>query len=334
MRVGARDSRRYSVAAICRTAIVAASCLVACLPALAADPYPAKPIRLLVGFAPGGGNDILARYVAQRLQESLKQNVVVENRPGASGALAVEALKQAAPDGYTLMVAPSSTMTVNPVLIRNLPYDPRRDVAPISLLGRFPLVLVVGPAIPANSVSEVVALARAKPGQLAYSSASTSYQLATEMFSQAAGINLLHVPYKGSAPAIQAVAANEVSLALLDTATAIPLVKGGRLRALAVTTDKPTRTMPDLPTIASQGLPGFDASVWSGLFAPVGTDPAVIERLQAEVNRLIALPDVQERLVALGIEPASSTAVALRELIAREIDQYAAIAKKAGIQPE
>lgn len=334
MHLGPSEVFRNIIAAIRRTAWVAVASFVVCLPAFAADPYPAKPIRLLVGFAPGGGNDILARYVAQRLGESLKQTVVVENRPGASGTLAVEAVKQAAPDGYTLLVAPSSSMTVNPVLMRNLPYDPRRDLAPVSLLGRFPLVLVVSPALPVNSVSELVTFARAHPNGLAYSSASTSYQLATEMLGQAAGIGLLHIPYKGSAPAIQAVAANEVALALADTATVIPLVKSGRLRALAVTTGMPTRTMPQLPTIASQGVPGFDASVWSGLFAPAGTDPAVIERLQAEVSRLIALPDVQERLVALGIEPASSSAVELREIIAREIDQYARIAQRAGIQAQ
>lgn len=334
MQVGPFERRRSTLSLIGRTAAVAIAALASCLPAHAADPYPAKPIRLLVGFAPGGGNDILARYIAQRLSESLKQNVVVENRPGASGTIAVEAVKQAAPDGYTLLVAPSSSMTVNPVLMRNLPYDPRRDLAPVSLLGRFPLVLVVSPALPVNTVGELVTYARSRPEKLAYSSASTSYQLATENLGQALGVGLLHVPYKGSAPAIQAVAANEVALSVADTATVIPLVKGGRLRALGVTTAQPTRTMPQVPTVASQGVPGFDASVWSGLFAPAGTDPAVIERLQAEVNRLMALPDVQERLVALGIEPASSTSAELRELIAREIDQYAAIAKRAGIQPE
>lgn len=327
------DRRPSILVTLAKAALLGVACLGMAAPVAAAD-YPTKPIRILVGFAPGGGNDILARYIAQRLQDNLKQGVVVENRPGASGALAVEALKQAPADGYTLMVAPSSTMTVNPVLIRNLPYDPRRDVAPISLLGRFPLVLVVNPAVPANSVRELIALGRAQPGKLAYSAASTSYQLATEMFSQAADIQLLHVPYKGSAPAIQAVVANEVALSMVDVASVLPMVKAGRLRALAVTTNKPSRSMPGTPTIDAQGVPGFNASVWSGLFAPAGTDPAIVERLQAEVNRVVALPDVQERLVELGIDSASSTPAELRALIAREIDEYRAIAQRAGIKPE
>ncbi len=334
MRTKLAAARRCTIATFRRAAFVAMAALAVCLPAHAADPYPSKPIRILVGFAPGGGNDILARYVAQRLQDNLKQGVVVENRPGASGALAVEALKQAPADGYTLLVAPSSTMTVNPVLIRNLPYDPRRDVAPVSLLGRFPLVLVVNPTIPANSVRELVALAKAQPGKLAYSAASTSYQLATEMFSQAADIQLLHVPYKGSAPAVQAVVANEVALSMVDVASVLPMVKAGRLRALAVSTNKPTRSMPGLPTIESQGIAGFNTSIWSGLFAPAGTDPAIVERLQAEVARVIALPDVQEKLVELGIDAASSSPAELRALIAREIDEYRAIAQRAGIKPE
>ncbi len=228
--------------------------------------FPERPIRLLVGFAPGGGNDILARYIAQRLQESLKQTVIVENRPGASGLLAVEAVRKATADGYTLLVAPSSSMTVNPVLIRNLPYDPRRDLAPVTLLGRFPLVLVVPASSPVTTVRGLIESARAKPGALAFASASTSYRLATEMFAQSAGVSLLHVPYKGSAPAIQAVVANEVPLALADVATVMPFVKAGRLGALGVSTWGPTRTMPDVPPIATEGVPGFDASVWSGLF--------------------------------------------------------------------
>ncbi len=296
--------------------------------------FPERPIRLLVGFAPGGGNDILARYVAQRLQESLKQTVIVENRPGASGLLAVEAVRKASADGYTLLVAPSSSMTVNPVLIRNLPYDPRRDLAPVTLLGRFPLVIVVPASSPVTTVRGLIESAAARPGALAFASASTSYRLATEMFAQAAGVSLLHVPYKGSAPAIQAVVANEVPLALADVATVMPFVKAGRLRALGVSTLGPTRTMPDVPPIATQGVPGFDASVWSGLFAPVATDPAIIRLLQTELNRLAALPDVQERLVSLGIEPASSTAEELRSLIAREIADYTRFAERAGIQPE
>ena len=225
MRWSLLDSRGGTVAAIRRTAIAIVASFAACMPALAADPYPSKPIRILVGFAPGGGNDILARYVAQRLQDNLKQGVVVENRPGASGALAVEALKQAPADGYTLLVAPSSTMTVNPVLIRNLPYDPRRDVAPISLLGRFPLVLVVNPTIPANSVLELVALAKAQPGKLTFSSAGTGNgsHLALELFRYAAGgLDMVHVPYKGGAPAIQALAAGEVQMTAVSVNTSLP----------------------------------------------------------------------------------------------------------------
>jgi tripartite-type tricarboxylate transporter receptor subunit TctC len=298
----------------------------------AAENYPSRPIRLLVGFAPGGGNDTLARFIAQRLQESLKQTVLVENRPGASGVLAVEAVRQAPADGYTLLVAPSSSMTVNPVVMRNLTYDPKRDLAAVSLLGRFPLALVVHPSVPARTVRELISSARERPGQLAYAAASTSYQLATEMLSQAAGVSLLHVPYKGSAPAIQAVVSNEVPMALADVATVVPFVRSGHLRVLGVSTAAPTRTMPDVPPIATQGIPGFDIAVWAGLFAPAKTERAVIERLQAEVSRISRLPDVQERLVALGIEPASSTADELSALIVEEIDTYTRIARLAGVE--
>jgi tripartite-type tricarboxylate transporter receptor subunit TctC len=225
-------------------------------------------------------------------------------------------------------------MTVNPVLMRNLPYDPRRDLAPIGLLGRFPLVLVVPESASARSVAELIAEARARPGQLAYAAASTSYQIASEMFAQAAGITLLHVPYKGSAPAIQAVAAGEVALAIADVASVNPLVKSGRLRALGVSTAAPTRTMPGVPTIAAEAVPGYEASVWAGLFAPAKTDGAAIERLQSELGRLQAQPDYEEKLVSLGIEPASSTGDALGALIASEIERYTAIAKRAGIQPQ
>ncbi|MGE0802856.1 MAG: Bug family tripartite tricarboxylate transporter substrate binding protein [Lautropia sp.] len=303
-------------------------------PANAADAYPARAVRLLVGFAPGGGNDILARQVALRLTDRLGQSVLVENRPGASGVLAVEAVRQAGADGHTLLVAPSSSMTVNPVLMRNLSYDPRRDLASIGLLGRFPLVLVVHPSNPARSVRELIDQARAEPGRIAYAAASTSYQLATEMFAQAAGIQLLHVPYKGSAPAIQAVAANEVPMAIADVATVNSLVKAGRLRALGVTTAAPTRTMPGVPTLAAEGVPGYDASVWAGLFGPASIDRAAVARLQAELAAIAAQPDTQQKLVELGIEPATSTAEELRALIVREIDAYTEIARRANIQPQ
>lgn len=318
-------------------ALVSVSLLAALLtsgPAAAAPTYPKTRVRLVVGFAPGGGNDILARILAQKLQGLMHASFFVDNRPGASGVIAIEVVRQAPPDGYTLLIGPSSGMTMNPILLKNLPYDPRRDFAPISLLGRFPLILSVNPSFPVNSVTDLISLAKSKPGQINYSSAASSFQLATELFAQQAGISLSNVPYKGSGPAVQAVVANEVPMTFGDSAAVIPLITSGRLKALGVSTLTPVAALPGIKPIAQQGVPGFDISLWSALFAPKGTNPEIIDALHKAILEVMAMPDVRAKMETLGIEPVTSTPEQLQAQIVREIDQFTQVAARANIKAQ
>lgn len=302
--------------------------------AFSQESYPSGTVRLVVGFAPGGGNDILARILAEKLQESFGKPFIVENRPGASGVIAVDTVKRAAPDGLTLLVGPSSAMTVNPVILKNVSYDPVKDFAPIAMVGVFPLIVAANPSLPANSLSELIALAKAEPGKINYSSAATSFQIVTEYFAQRAGIRLQNVPYKGSAPAVLGVVAGEVALTFGDIAAVLPQVQGGKLKALAVSTDKRVPALPDVPTIAESGVPGFNIALWSALFAPAGTPSDVVRKLEAEVIRIVALPDVQARMKGLGVEPAGTPGAALPKQIADEIAMFREVARTSGIQPE
>jgi tripartite-type tricarboxylate transporter receptor subunit TctC len=303
-------------------------------PAVAQDSYPSGTVRLTVGFAPGGGNDILARLLAEKMQETFGKSFIVENRPGASGVIAVDAVKRSAPDGLTLLVGPSSAMTVNPVLLKNVSYDPVKDFAPVAMIGVFPLIVAVNPSVPANSIQELIALAKADPGKINYSSAASSFRIVTEHFAQQAGIKLQHVPYKGSAPAVLGVVANEVSLTFGDISAVLPQVQAGKLKALAVTTAKRVPGLPDVPTIAESGVPGFDMALWSALFAPAGTPPDVVKKLEAEVVRIVGLPDVQSRMKTLGVEPAGTPGAALTGRIESEIAIFRKVADSAGIVPE
>ena len=302
--------------------------------AIAQESYPSSTVRLIVGFAPGGGNDILARILAEKLQEAFGKPFIVENRPGASGVIAVDAVKRAAPDGLTLLVGPSSAMTVNPVILKSISYDPVQDFAPIATVGYFPLIVAAKPSVPAKSLAELIALAKAEPGKINYSSAATSFQIVTEYFAQRAGIKIQNVPYKGSAPAVLGVVAGEVSLTFGDIAAVLPQVQGGKLRALAVSTEKRVPSLPDVPTIAEAGVPGFNIALWSALFAPAGTPPDIVKKLEAEVVRIVALPDVQTRMKGLGVEPAGTPGLGLPKQIADEIAMFRKVAESSGIQPE
>lgn len=302
--------------------------------ASAQDSFPSGPVRLIVGFAPGGGNDILARMLAEKMQETFGKPFVVENRPGASGVIAVDAVKRAAPDGLTLLVGPSSAMTVNPVILRNISYDPIKDFVPIAMVGVFPLIVAVNPSMPAKNLAELIALAKAEPGKINYSSAATSFQIVTEYFAQRAGIRIQNVPYKGSAPAVLGVVAGEVALTFGDIAAVSPQVQGGKLRALAVSTAKRVPSLPEVPTIAESGVPGFDIALWSALFAPAGTPPEIVKKLEAEVIRIVALPDVQARMKGLGIEPAGTPGAGLPKQIADEIAMFRKVAEVSGIRPQ
>jgi tripartite-type tricarboxylate transporter receptor subunit TctC len=284
--------------------------------------YPSGTVKMVVGFAAGGGNDVLARILAERFQEIFKQPFIVDNRPGASGIIAIELVKNAAPDGLTLLVGPSSGMTVNPVLFKSVPYDPIKDFVPIGAAGFFPLIIAINPALPVNSVAELIAYAKQRPGEINYASAASSFQLATEMFAQMAGISLTHIPYKGSAPAITAVLANEVSLTFGDMSIVLPHVKVGKLRALAISTAARSPNLPEIPTVAESGLPGYDMVLWSGLFAPAGTPKDIVDKLSAQLALVVHEPKVKERLAVLGIEPSGLDPVQLTALMKKELERF------------
>ena len=298
-----------------------------------AQGYPSKPIHIVVGFPPGGGNDIIARLVGARMQESWGQPVVIDNKPGANSIIASEFVAKSAADGYTLLVNATGGMSVNPVLYTKLPYDPLRDFVPISMVGSFPLVLVVNPAVPVHSVSELIAYARANPGKLNYSAGSTAFQVASEMFKQMTGTDIKHIPYKGSVQSISAVMAGDVQVTIVDSPPLVPQLKSGRVRALAVTTAKRAAAMPDLPTIA-ESVPGYEMALWIGVFAPAGTPGEIASKLNAEVVRIVNLPDIREKLDGMGVEPLGNTSEQVTEWIRREIAKFGPVVKAANIKAD
>ncbi len=315
---------------VARILAVASFCAVA---GASAQGYPSKPIHVVVGFPPGGGNDIIARLVGAKMQESWGQPVVIENKPGANSIIATEFVAKSAPDGYTLLVNATGGMSVNPVLYEKLPYDSLKDFVPISMVGSFPLVLAVNPSLPAKSVPELIAYLKSNPGKLNYSAGSTSFEVATEMFKQMTGTDVRHIPYKGSAASITAVIAGDVQMTIVDTPPLVPQLKSGRIRALAVTSAKRSAAMPDLPAVA-ESVPGYEMVLWIGVFAPAGTPHEIADRLTAEVARIVHLADVSERLAGLGVEPLGNSSEETAEWIRREIARYRPVVKAAGIKAE
>src|SRR6266849_3927948 len=299
-----------------------------------AQTYPAKSIRIVVGFPPGGGNDIIARLVGAKMQEAWGQPVLIDNKPGANSIIAAEYVAKSAPDGYTLLVNATCGMSVNPVLYAKLPYDSLRDFVPISMVGSFPLVLVVHPSVPANSVQELVAYARANPGKLNYSSGSTAFQVASEMFKQMTGTDVRHIPYKCSAASITAVIAGDVQMTIVDTPPLVSQISAGKVKALAVTSAKRASAMSKLPTIAESGVPGYEMVLWIGVFAPAGTPRDIASKLNAEVVRVVGLSDIRERLSGMGVEPLGNTSEQMAEWIRREIAKFGPVVKAANIQAD
>jgi tripartite-type tricarboxylate transporter receptor subunit TctC len=300
----------------------------------AAQSFPSKPIRLIVPFPAGGSVDAVGRSVAQRLAEYLKQPVVVDNRAGAGGNVGADAVAKAAPDGYTLLIT-TPGLAIARSIYRKLPFDPASDFAPISQLTSTYLILVVHQNVPANSVAELIALAKAQPGKLNYGSSGSgaTIHLATELFKISTGTNIVHVPYKGEAPAYTALLGNEVQLTVGPVSGLLPHIKAGRLRALGVSSSTRAPAMPEVPTIAEAGVPGYEFSSWFGLFAPAGTPREVIARLQQEAARAMAQPEVRERLPAMGNEAVGSTSEQFTAKFQAEIAKYAAVVKAAGIPP-
>jgi len=299
-----------------------------------AQGYPAKTIRVVVGFPPGGGNDLIARLVGAKLQEAWGQPVVIENKPGASSIIAAEYVAKAAPDGYTLLVNATGGMSVNPAIYAKLPYDSLTDFAPITIIGTFPLVLVVHPSVPATSVRELVAHLKANPGKLNYSSAASAFQVAAEMFKQMTGTDVRNIPYKGSAASIQAVIAGEVQMAFVDTPPLLPQMRAGKLRGLAVTSTKRDPSVPELPTLAESGVPGYEMMLWIGMFAPAATPRDITAKLNAEVVRIVQSPEVRERLAGMGVDPLGNTPQEMHDWIRSEITKFIPVAKAGNIKAE
>ena len=294
--------------------------------------FPAKTARIVVPFPPGGPLDATGRLLAQQLSERWGQSIVVENKPGAGGNIGADYVAKSAPDGYTIVMGALSTHAVNPSLYAKMPYDAQKDFAPITLVAITPNVLVVNPALPVDSVRALIAYAKARPGQLSFGSGSigSAGHLAGELFKIDAGVDIVHVPYKGAAPAMQALLAGDTQLMFDNLANAMAQVKAGKLRALAVTTAERSKLAPELPTMAESGLQGFDISTWFGLFAPAGTPPDVVAKWNADVTRILTAPDMRDRLLAQGAEPAPDSPADFARFIAAEAAKYARIVRTSG----
>ena len=302
--------------------------------AFAADPYPTRPIRMVVGFAPGGGTDLTARPVAQKLSELMGQPVIVENRPGAGGNIATEQVARAAPDGYTLLMGTIASLAISPGLYGNLRFDPETDFAPIIQVVDATNVLALHPSVPANSVEELIALARKGSLSAGSSGVAATGHLSIELFNLMAGVKLVHVPYKGGAPAMGDLVGGQVHLIFATAASAIPHIKSGRIKGIAVTTAKRSALLPELPTISEAGLPGFDANNWYGLVAPAKTPRAIIDRLNAEVTKVLDIPEVKTTLFNQGLDPAPGTPEQFGAYIRSERIKWAKVIKESGAKAE
>jgi tripartite-type tricarboxylate transporter receptor subunit TctC len=299
-----------------------------------AQDYPTKPIRIIVGYTTGGGNDLIARLLAPKLSESVGQPVIIENRPGAQSIIAAELVAKAPPDGYTLLMGPTGPMAMNPATYSKLPYSPTRDFAPVSMIGQFPLFLCVSASLPVRSVKELVEYAKARPNDVNYASSAAAFQLATELFKQRTGTNFANIPYTGSGDSAAAVVSGQVTMTIADPPPITGHLKGGSLRALAVTAPQRHPAYPDVPTMAEAGVPDVDVSLWMGLFVPVGTPAPIVKRLNEEVARAVRLPDVRERLIALGVDPVGGTPEELARVLARDLEKWTAVAKAANIKSD
>ena len=298
-----------------------------------AQDYPTRPIHLIVPFAAGGGADAVARVVAQRISGPLGQQVVVENRGGAAAIVGTEFVAKAKPDGYTLLLGQSGPISINPGVYKTLPYDAVRSFAPITLTTSYPYILVVSSKLPVKSLHDLVGLARTKQGALAYGSAGNggANHLVTEMFASMAGIQMVHVPYRGTAPAVMDVIGEQVTLVFSDPVSALPNVKAGTLRALAVTSKTRSAVAPDVPTIAENGFPGFDAIGWHGILAPAGTPAPIIKKLHTEIVKALQAPETRALLVAQALEPVGNTPEEFAAFIKEDIAKWADVAKRAGV---
>jgi tripartite-type tricarboxylate transporter receptor subunit TctC len=319
-----------------RTARLIAAFLFALSGAAAAQDYPSRPITLLVPYAAGGGNDVMARIVAEKMSKSLGQQIVIENKGGAGGSIATRQVAKSAADGYTLGLGGTGTLAINPTLYPNVGYDPRRDFAPVGLIATSALVVLVHPSVEAKSIAELIALAKREPGKLNYASAGSGsgIHLGTELLAHMGGIKLTHIPYKGSSPALTDLLGGHVAVYLSSLPPAVALVKEGNVRALAVTGPTRSPIFPDLPTVAEAGLPGYEAVLHYGIVAPAGTPQPVIDKLNIALNAALAEEDVRARIIADGAEPLATTPAEYAADIDREETKWSAIVKLSGARVE
>jgi tripartite-type tricarboxylate transporter receptor subunit TctC len=296
--------------------------------------YPSRPIRLYVGFPAGGGPDLIARVIGAKLAEGWGQPVVVENRPGASGSIAADVVAKAAADGYSLLLSSSGPMTLNPMIMPAVRYDPLRDFAPVATFGLFPLMLAVHPDVPARSPQELIAHVRANPGKLMNGASAVSMQMAMEMLKQMAGLDITTVRYAGSAATVTALLRGEVQLAILESTPLLPQIRAGKLRGVAAVSDRRIGALPELPTMSESGIAGYEITFWTAVLAPAGTPQPVVSRLSGELVRLMQAPDVRERLQAMGAEPVAEPAERLAARMRADLAKYAPVIKATGLKAE
>ncbi|MET0442029.1 MAG: tripartite tricarboxylate transporter substrate binding protein [Casimicrobiaceae bacterium] len=299
-----------------------------------AQQYPSKQVRIIVPYTPGGSNDVLGRMVAKHMQEALKQPFIVENKPGAAGQIGAEAAAKSAPDGYTLLVAPNDVMTVTPNFNPNGPYDPVNDFEPIGTLGAVPIVLVVNASSPYKSVAELVAAAKAKPGALSYASSGAGgpQHMSAELFASMTGVKMLHVPYKGNVPALTDLLGGQVDVLFSPINSALPHIKSGKLRALAMASDKRVTQLPEVPTLTEAGVAGYKSEIWIALFAPARTPKDIVDKLSAEITRMQSQADVREQLSAQGIDPMTATPAQISSMIKTDLARWQTVIKETGLK--
>ena len=322
---------RLLLGAALLAALVAAQ---AALAQVAAPGFPSRQIRVVVPFPPGASNDIMARIAAQRMSQVWGQPVVVENRPGANTIIGAELVAKAPPDGYTLLIGASSTYTVNPALYPKLPYDPVRDLAPVTMMGSLALIIAVHPSVQANTIGELIALAKSRPGQLNYGTPTVTVYVAVESFSLLTGMRVNRIPYNGSVPTVAGLIAGDIQFVFMDPPAVIPQIKSGKIRAIAVTSAQRVPYLPEVPTVAESGQPGYEMIFWTGLFAPAATPREIIGRVQAEAARAMHAAENRERLSAMGIVPEGNSAEEFTAILRLEAARYAKVIKEANIKAE
>jgi len=321
--------------ALASVALAGALALAPVIAQAQAQAFPDKPIHIIVPLPPGGSNDVLARIVGQEMSKTFGQPVIVENKPGAAGNIATDYIAKSAPDGYTIAIAPNQTVAVNPVLYPKLPFDASRDLTGVTMMGRVPLVLVVPPQVKANSVADVIAMAKASPDKLTFATAGSGspQHMSAEIFKSMTGVRMTQVPYRGSVPALVDVLAGTVDMMFCPINSALPYIRSGKLRALGITGEKRLPLLPDVPTIA-ETLPGYESDIWIGMIAPAKTPAPVIAKLNTELRRALALPEVKDKLAEQGIFTETSTPEAFTATMAADQKRWAEVIKNANIRPE